>query len=97
MINRVFNALSGLVASAQKLQNSANNLVNLNDLGPGINKVTGGDQLESRPDVGSTETSKVKISKKMVNQIAAQAAFTANAEVTVAADEIIGTVLDIKS
>jgi len=37
VINSMFNALSGLVASAQKLQNSANNLANLKDLGLGIN------------------------------------------------------------
>ena len=97
MVNSMFNALSGLVASAQKLQNSANNLANLKDLGLGINKVTAGDNPESRPDVDSTETSKVNISKEIANQMAAQAAFTANAELTVAADETIGTILDIKS
>ncbi len=97
MINNMFNALSGLVVSAQKLQNSANNLANLKDLGLGINKVIVGDKPESLPDVDSTATSKVNISKEMVNQITAQAAFTANAELTVIADETIGTILDIKS
>ena len=97
MINSMFNALSGLVASTQKLQNSANNLANLKDLGLGINKITVGDQPESRPDVDSTETSQVNISKEMVNQMAAQAAFTANADLTVIADETTGTILDIKS
>ena len=97
MISSMFNALSGLVASAQKLQNSANNLANLKDFPPGINKVTVGDKPESRSDVDSTETSKVHISKEMVNQMAAQAAFTANAELTVMADETIGTILDIQS
>ena len=97
MINSMFNALSGLVASAQKLQNSANNLANLKDFSPGINKVTVGDKPESLPYVDSTETPKANISKEMVNQIAAQAAFTANAELTVISDETIGTVLDIKS
>jgi len=97
VINNMFNALSGLVVSAQKLQNSANNLANLKDLGLGINKVIVGDKPESLPDVDSTATSKVNISKEMVNQITAQAAFTANAELTVIADETIGTILDIKS
>ena len=97
MINSMFNALSGLVASAQKFQNSANNLANLKDLGLGINKITVGDQPESRPDVDSTETSQVNISKEMVNQMAAQVAFTANADLTVIADETTGTILDIKS
>ena len=97
MINSMFNALSGLVVSAQKLQNSANNLANLKDLGLGINNVTVDDKPESLPDVDSTETLKDNISKEMVNQIAAQAAFTANAELTVIADETTGTILDIKS
>ena len=97
MINSMFNALSGLVTSAQKLQNSANNLANSKDLGLGINKITVGDQPESRPDVDSTETSQVNISKEMVNQMTAQAAFTANADLTVIADETTGTILDIKS
>ena len=97
MINSMFNALSGLVAAAQKLQNSANNLANLKDLGLGINKITVGDQPESQQDVDSTETSQVNISKEMVNQMAAQAAFTANADLTVIADETTGTILDIKS
>ena len=97
MINSMFNALSGLVVSVQKLQNSANNLANLKDLGLGINKITVGDQPESQQDVDSTETSQVNISKEMVNQMAAQAAFTANADLTVIADETIGTILDIKS
>ena len=97
MINSMFNALSGLIASAQKLQNSANNLANVKDLGLGINKVTVGDKPESQPDVDFTEISRVNISKELVNQMAAQAAFTANAELTVISDETIGTVLDIKS
>ena len=97
MINSMFNALSGLVASAQKLQNSANNLANLKGLGLGINNVTVGDKPERRPDVDSAETSKVNILKEMMSQMAAQAAFTVKAELTVAADETIGTILDIKS
>jgi flagellar hook protein FlgE len=93
----MFNALSGLVASAQKLQNSANNLANLKDLGLGINKATAGNKPERRLDVNATELSKVNISTEIVNQMAAQAAFTANAELAVIADETIGTILDIKS
>jgi len=97
LINSMFNALSGLVASAQKLQNSANNLANLKDLGLGINKATAGNKPERRLDVNATELSKVNISTEIVNQMAAQAAFTANAELAVIADETIGTILDIKS
>ena len=93
MINSMFNALSGMIASAQKLQNSANDLVSL-----GRNKVLAGDNPGLRSDLNSTKTSKkADISKEMVNQVAAQAEFQANAKVIVAADETIGKILNIKS
>ncbi|HJO57230.1 MAG TPA: flagellar basal body rod C-terminal domain-containing protein [Nitrospinaceae bacterium] len=46
---------------------------------------------------GSLEMSNVDIAEEMVSQITAKAAFTANARVIRAADEMIGTLLDIKS
>ena len=92
MINGMFSVLSGMLASAQKLQTSANNLVGL-----GRNKVAVGDNLERRLDVDSTQTSKADISKEMVNQMTAQAEFTVNAKVVAVADETIGTMLDVKS
>jgi len=46
---------------------------------------------------GSLEVSNVGIAEEMVSQITAKAAFTANARVIRAADEMIGTLLDIKS
>jgi flagellar hook protein FlgE len=93
VINTMFNILSGMVASAQKLKNSANNIVSL-----GRNKVTVVDNSELRSDLNSTKTSKkVDISKEMVNQITAQAEFKANAKVIMAADKTIGTILNIKS
>ena len=89
----MFNILSGMVASAQKLKNSANNIVSL-----GRNKVTVVDNSELRSDLNSTKTSKkVDISKEMVNQITAQAEFKANTKVVLTADETIGTILNIKS
>ena len=92
MINGMFNMLSGMLASAQKLQNSANNLVGL-----GRNKVAVGGNPERRLDVDSTQASKVDISKEMVDQMTAQAEFTANAKIIAVADETIGTILDVKS
>ena len=89
----MFNALSGMIASAQKLQNSGSNLVSL-----GGNKGTFGDNPELRPDLNPIKTSKkVDISKEMVNQVTAKAEFQANAQVIEAADEAIGTILNIKS
>ena len=41
--------------------------------------------------------SNVDIAEEMVGQITFQAAFTANAKVIMTADEVIGTILDIKS
>ena len=81
-----------MLASAQKLQTSANNLVGL-----GRNKVVVGDNLERRLDVDSTQASKIDISKEMVNQRTAQTEFTVNAKVIAVADETIGTILDVKS
>lgn len=46
---------------------------------------------------GSLEMSNIDIAEEMVEQITTQAAFTANARVIEAADELIGTILDIKS
>ena len=92
MINGMFNALSGMLASAQKLQNSANNLVGL-----GSNKVAVGDNPEKKQGVDSTQASKVDIAKEMVSQMTAQAEFTANTKVVAVADETIGTILDVKS
>jgi len=81
-----------MLASAQKLQTSANNLVGL-----GRNKVVVGDNLERRLAVDPTQASKADISKEMVNQMTAQAEFTVNAKVIAVADETIGTILDVKS
>jgi len=92
VINSIFNALSGVLASAQKLQTSANNLVGL-----GRNKVVVGDNPERRQDVDITQALEADISKEMVDQMTAKAEFTANAKVIAVADETIGTILDVKS
>ena len=81
-----------MLASAQKLQNSANNLVGL-----GRNKVAVGDNPERKQGVDATQASKVDIAKEMVNQTTAQAEFTANAKIIAVTDEMIGTTLDVKS
>jgi len=93
VINAMLNALSGMVSSAQKLQNSASNLV-----APGRDKVTVVDNPGFRSNLNSTKASKkIDISKKMINQVTAQAELKANAKVVLTADETIGTILDIKS
>ena len=81
-----------MLASAQKLQTSANNLVGL-----GRNKVVVGDNPERRQDVDITQALEADISKEMVDQMTAKAEFTANAKVIAVADETIGTILDVKS
>ena len=53
MINAMFNALSGMVSSAQKLQNSADNLVSL-----GRDKVTVIDNPGLGSDLNYTKASK---------------------------------------
>ena len=69
-------------------------LINL--VGLGRNKVAVGDNPERKQGVDSTQASKVDIAKEMVNQTTAQAEFTANAKIIAVADEMIGTILDVK-
>ena len=66
-------------------------------VGLGRNKVAVGDNPEKKQDVDSTQAARVDIAKEMVNQMTAQAEFTANAKVITVADETIGTILDVKS
>ena len=91
-MNSMYKALSGMLDSAKKLQNSANNIVS-----QGRNKVDDGDNRKIRPDINLTEDTNVNISKEMVNQIIAKSEFKANVKVVEIADENIGTILDIKS
>ena len=92
MINSIFNALSGMVAATQRLQNSASNLVNL-----GRDQVTVTDNSGIRSDLSLTAASKVDISKEALSQMTSKAEFIANAKVIAVADETIGTILDVKS
>jgi len=91
-MNSMYNALSGMLDSAKKLQNSANNIVS-----QGRNKVADGDNRKIRSDINLTEDTNVNISKEMVNQIIAKSEFKANVKIVEIADENIGTILDIKS
>ena len=88
MINGMFNALSGLKNSAQKLQKSATSLQNSFGFEEKMNIVG-----KAKPE----KSELIDISKEVVTQITAKATFTANAKVVVTADQIIGTALDIKS
>ena len=88
----MYKALSGMIDSAKKLQNSANNIVSQR-----IKKVADGDNREIKPNINLTEDTNVNISKEMVNQIIAKSEFKANVKVVKVTDENIGTILDIKS
>ena len=82
MITGMFNALSGLKTFAQQLQKGANNLASTQ---------TSGFKKSTIP------VNNVDIAEEVVGQITTQTAFTENAKVISSADEIIGTILDIKS
>ena len=82
MVTGVFSALSGLKISIQELQNSANNLANVQSSGFKKNTDTVGN---------------VDIAEEVVGQMTTETVFTANAKVISSVDEIIGTILDIKS
>ena len=88
MINGMFNALSGLKNSAQKLQKSATNLQSSFGFEEKMNIVG-----KAKPE----KSELIDISKEVVTQITAKAEFSAHAKVVVIADHIIGTTLDIKS
>ena len=95
MINGIFDALSGLKNSAQKLQKSATSLQNSFEFDKNIDMV--GRAKLGRSELIDTNSIYVDISEEVVTQITAKAAFTANTKVVVTADQIIGTTLDIKS
>lgn len=95
MINGMFNALSGLKNSAQKLQKSATNLQSSFEFEKKINIV--GEAKPEQSELIGTDSISIDISKEVVTQITAKATFTANAKVVAIADQIIGTALDIKS
>ena len=88
MVNGMLNALSGLKNSAQKLQKSATSLQNSFGFEEKMNIVG-----KAKPE----KSELIDISKEVVTQITAKAAFTANAKVVLIADHTIGTTLDIKS
>ena len=108
MLTRMFSTLSGLRTSAQQLQLTDFN--NPSKLSPRGNNLftesnSSGAPILGNPGTsgngtilsGSLEMSNVDIAEEMVGQITFQAAFTANAKVIMTADEVIGTILDIKS
>ena len=95
MINGMFNALSGLKNSAQKLQKSATSLQNSFGFEEKMNIV--GKAKPDKSELIDIDSVYIDISKEVVTQITAKATFTANAKVVVMADQIIGTALDIKS
>ena len=95
MINGMFNALSGLKNSAQKLQKSATSLQNSFGFEKNINMV--GKAKPGKPELIDPNSIYIDISEEVVTQIKAKAAFTANTKVVVTADQIVGTTLNIKS
>ena len=84
MLGPTFSALTGLNNASKRLQNRANNLANVQTAG-------------FKKGSGFLEGSNVDIAEKMVDKIVAKAAFKANVNVIKTKDEIIGSLLDIKS
>ena len=106
VIQSLFSAVSGLRTASRSLQSSADNVANLRT--PGFQKsrvvtsdvVSGGTQVSGiirDPSPGPEGGSNVDITEEAVNQILAKTAFKANANVIRTADEMIGTILDIKA
>jgi flagellar hook protein FlgE len=95
VVNGIFNALSGLKNSAQKLQQSATSLQKSFGFEKNIDMTS--KAKPGKSELIDTNSINIDISKEVVTQITAKAAFTANAKVVVTTDQIIGTILDIKS
>jgi flagellar hook protein FlgE len=95
VINGMFNALSGLKNSAQKLEKSITSLQNSFGFEKNINMV--GKAKPEKSELIDNNSIYIDISEAAVTQIKAKAAFTANTKVVVTADQIVGTTLNIKS
>jgi flagellar hook protein FlgE len=125
MLGPLFSALSGLKNTSQRLQNSANNVANVNTNGfkkSDVNSVgnkSGGTRVNdiSRSHTqgsliptgnsgavglgtvrsGFLEGSNVDITEEIADQIVSKVAFKANINVIKANNEMLGSILDIKS
>ena len=92
MINGMFTTLSGLKSSSQQLQNSANSITKITSI------IQVNIQGEILPTINSIdEKLNAGIVKEVTGQISTQAAFSSNAGIIERADEIIGSMLNIKS
>lgn len=109
MIEGLLNALSGLRMAGRRLQTSAHNVANVQTsgfkkgigyltapaAGPSVTGNPGGDGFGSVLS-GFRELSNVDIAGEILGQIVSKQAFHANADVIKAADDMTGTILDIK-
>ena len=103
MLGPIFSALSGLKNTSQKLQNSATNVANVNNV---FNEsISSGAPAVGNPGAvglgtvrsGFLEGSNVDITEEIVDQIVTKVAFKANINVIKANNEMLGSILDIKS
>ena len=107
MLVGMLTALSGLRAASKKLQNSANNIANIQT--PGFKKgridlisiSSGGVRVVKTGNTKSPATiemlNNVDNTSEVVNQIITKLTFKANAKVIKSTNELIGSILDIKA
>ena len=101
MLGPIYSAFGGLSNASKRLQNSAKNLSNMQT--PGFKK----HQVNTVgiPDVGGNGTvlsgflegPNIDMTEKMVDQITTKVAFKVNVNVIKANEEMLGSLLDIKS
>lgn len=102
--------LSGMRLNADRIRVTANNIANMNTPGfqagaPGVSaepasnenalETRAGDSGASTPDL--PEPSNVDLAKEMANLIIAKHGYTANIKTVKTADELLGTLLNIKT
>ena len=92
MISAINSGLSGLAVSSAMVATGAGNLANLNSTGFKSSRVALGPLTQ-----GALEAANVDPAREMINLILGQRGFQAAIKVVQTADEMLGSVLDIRS
>jgi len=99
----ISNNISSMRAHQSMLNNSANNVANINTDGfiPTNSKISGGESYvraeNSKADNNGSNKSQTDLASEITNQIVAQDATSVNVTAVKTQDEMLGSLLDIKA
>jgi len=99
----ISNNISSIQAHHSMLNNSANNVANVNTDGftPTNSRISGGDNYvraeDSKADNNGSSRSQTDLANEITNQIVAQDATSVNVTAIKTQDEMFGSLLDIKA